>query len=558
MVRTNSTRKIAVAFLVALIIVTFVPVATNYVLGTSTTKFPVEVVIDNGGGVTDTLRLADHDSTLAGNWITTTGDEGTVIQLPDPIVVEIDSTVKSESFTFDGKDVSVDANALSLPKTVTYPITTQKIYHYPDNVDITFTSSIAYSGDTVELRLIYGSANALQHLISGAIEGDIDPLKEYLHDNEANIGGPITHLLTGANSYSFPHDFGSLPEGLSVAVVLAEDGYGTDAYSLNIYSITPIVVLDYELDVTPVYNDIQGNLETEILVEEASGSSYSYGVVLINQDVYSLYAEVNSDGTVSGTTVDIGVDASPLFRVEQDEFFLGLSPNDYSSMLTQSYWQDLILDLEEAEVISPGDMAVTVEIEISDDNPTLLLNVDEFEGIYWLMTVVYEHDGGKLVGFDQQQVSLGAATITIDQTNLPQPYSRKIVIDYSIDSSVSITDAEIKVHVDVDGNLDVHTETVIIDVPSTPTQFEYTLDTLAYIDGAIARSGASITIFLELWHPIDGYITEVEVSDQITQTSKVIMWERVTEVGGLWPFSDLETKNWLWANLVTNVGNNWP
>ena len=120
-----------------------IPFASIIVMGASDSKFPVEVTVDNGDGTTDTLRLADHTSDIDGNWMSTTGSEGTSITLPYPIDVQIDASVLEKSFTLLGKQVTIDATSLTLPKTVRYPHETHKIYRTNHNIEITFKSNIA-------------------------------------------------------------------------------------------------------------------------------------------------------------------------------------------------------------------------------------------------------------------------------------------------------------------------------------------------------------------------------------------------------------------------------
>ena len=471
----------------------FAPFATPLVLGVSSTKFPVEVMVDSGGGVTDTLRLADHDSTATGNWVTLTGSEGTSIQLPDPMIVQIDSTVQSQSFTYQGNDVTVDTTAFSLPKTIESPFSTIKVYNYPDNVDVKFTSSSVYTGETVELRLIQGTMVGLQNLITESLNGDIEPLKTYLHDNEVPMPSTISHTLSGVNSFSFTYDFGSLNAGEYVAVVLNEEGYETNTYSVELFGFAPIVVLDYSLDVTPVYNGVTGDLETSVTIESAAGSLYSYGVVLVNQDIYSLYAEVNSDGTLSGTTVDIGIDDSAVYRAYEDQLALGLGISDYAEALSQDFWQTFIGDLETAGVISAGDMAFSAVIETANDAETLVQNVDGFEGTYWLMTVVWEHGEGSLVGFDQQEVVLTATAITLDATtnDLPQAYANIVSVNYDITSDQVMTGASLKFEASIGGvPVTESTNTVSIDLASGENSLTYEWDTLLDVPKTYKLGGA--------------------------------------------------------------------
>jgi len=543
-----------------LIISAVTPFAAMFVMGVSNAKFPVEVVVDSGGGVTDTLRLADHDSTSTGNWITLTGTGGTVVYLPDPIIVNLASFVPTQSFTYQEKDVTVDATALSEPKSVTYPFTTHKVYNYPENVDITFTSNIAYTGETVEIRLIEGTMTGLQNLISESLQGDIGALRTYLHDNEIPLSGTTTYTLSGVNSFTFTKDFGSLNIGEYVAVVLNEEGYESSTYSVELYSMTPITVLDYTLDVTPVYNDVTGDLETTVLVESATGSSYSYGVVLVNQDIYSLYVEVNTDGTISGTTVDVGVDDSAVYRAVENNLFLGLSLSDYSDALSQSFWQTFISDLETAGVISAGDMAFSAIIETASDNPTLVQDVTDFQGTYWLMTVVWEHGGGNLVGFDQTEVVLGGPAAAFDSTtnDLPQAYANIVNIDYQITSDQAITGASLKFEVTIGGvSVTESTSTSTIDLSSGVNPKTYIWDTLLDVPRSY-KTGGAVVYTMTLY---DDSMTELDTitgTGDLEVTSKATVFiGRLNPLAATWSQSTPTEKGVLFTTYLNPLAALW-
>jgi len=536
------------------------PLSALYVMGASDSKFPVEVVVDSGGGVTDTLRLADHDGTTTGNWVTLTGSGGTSIQLPSPMIIQIDSTIQSQSFTYQGKDVDIDTSAFSLPKTIESPFSTIKVYNYPDNVDVKFTSSSAYTGETIELRLIQGTMNGLQNLITESLNGDIEPLKAYLHDNEVPMPSSITHTLSGVNSFSFTHDFGSLNVGEYVAVVLNEEGYETNTYSVELYGFAPIIVLDYSLEVTPVYNGVTGDLETSVTIESAAGSLYSYGVVLVKQDIYSLYAEVNSDGTLSGTTVDIGIDDTAVYRAYENELALGLGIGDYADAMSQDFWQTFISNLETAGVISAGDMAFSAVIETANDVETLVQNVDGFDGTYWLMTVVWEHGGGSLAGFDQQAVTLAATAITLDSvsSDLPQAYANIVTIDYDITSDQAMTGASLKFEASIGGvSVPESTNTVTIDLASGANSLTYEWDTLLDVPKTY-KTGGAVSYTLTLYDDSMVELDTIVGTGDLTAVSKgTIFLGRLNPLASEWSTATPSEKGVLFTTYLNPLASLW-
>ena len=539
---------------------TLLPVMSLFVMGTANTKFPLEVVVDNGDTTSDTLRLADHSSGLDGNWIELIGTDGDVIALPDPITVDVTSTVDSKQFTYEGKTVNIDTE-FTWPKTVTYPLTSHKVYHAGDVVEIEFTSSVAYTGDTVELRLIQGTLNGIRNLVTESLNGNIEPLKTYLHDNEVAIGGPVLTTLSGLNTFSFTENFGALSVGEYVAVVLVETE-GTD-YVLDLYSFTPIEVLDYVLTVPPPTVDGVDNLNIEVTVESATGSSYSYGAVLVNQDIYSLYADVNSDGTLSGTTVDVGIDDTAVLRVVENQQFLGVALNDYSSMLSQSFWQDVIVDLETAGVIESGDMAFTAKIESSLSTLTgvdaLVLDVTGFQGTYWLMTFVYEHGTARIAAIDQQQVSIGAgATFDLVSSDLPQAYANIVTVSYDVTSQLAITGANLKFEASIGGvSVPESTTTVSIDLVSGANSLTYEWDTLLDVPKTY-KTGGVVSYTITLYDDSMVELDTTSGSGDLTAASKgSVFVGRLNPLASQWSLSTPVEKGVLFNTYLNPLASLW-
>lgn len=561
MISKFRTRKLAVTILAIFIISAFTPVMSLFVKGTANTKFPLEVVVDNGDSTSDTLRLADHTSNADGNWIELIGTDGDVITLPDPITVDVTSTVDSKQFTYEGKTVNIDTE-FTWPKEVTYPLTSHKVYHSGDVVEIEFTSSVAYTGDTVELRLIQGTLNGIRNVVTEALNGNIVPLKDYLHNNEIDIGGPLETTLSGGNVFSFTKNFGALNVGEYVAVVLVETDDGTD-YVLDLYSFTPIEVLDYDLTVSPSYNDIQENLEVEATVESATGSSYSYGAFLVNQDIYSLYADVNTDGTLSGTTVDVGVDSgSNLYRVVENQQFLGVSLSDYSTMLSQSFWQDVIVDLETDSIISAGDMAFTADIESSLSSliglDALVLDVSGFQGTYWLMTIVYEHGEGKIAAFDQQEVQLGQAAITSLTSDDPKKFTEIVTLSYTVNSPEAMTGVKAKVRI-LDGLTPIYVGTLseAFDLVSGDNALTYEWDPLRTIAVSGNTNGKTLDVEFTLVDSTEVLIDDELVSVELTKSIRTDAWSRVVGVVANWGLYTSTERPVIWSEIVVKVVANW-
>lgn len=564
MISKIRTRKLAVTILALIVISSVAPIGLFFVRGAATAKFPFEVVVDNGDSTTDTLRLADHTSSADGNWIELIGTDGDVINLPNPIEVEVTSSVDTQSFTYKGKPVTIDT-AFTWPKTVIYPHATHKVYHLGDVVEMEFTSSVTYTGDTVELRLVQGTLNGVRNVVTEALQGNIEPLKDYLHDNEVDIGGPITETLTGGNSFSFTHNFGALGVGDYVAVVLVESGYGgAGDYQLDLYSLTPIEVLDYELTVSPSYNDVQENLEVEVTVEGATGSSYSYGTVLVKQDIYSLYAEVNTDGTLTGTTVDVGVDSgSTLYRVVENQQFLGVSLSDYSDMISQSFWESVLSDLETQGVLTAGDVKFGLELQTSSSSLTgldaIVLDASDCQGTYYLMTIVWEHGGGNIAGFDQQEVSIGAgATFDTVSSDLPQAYANLVTISYDVTSQVDITGANLQFEASIGGvPVPESTKTVSIDLTTGANSLTYEWDTLLDVPKSY-KTGGTVSYTLTLFDDSMVELDSTSGSGEMTAASKgSVFTGRLNGLASEWSLSTPAEKGVLFNTYLNPLASLW-
>ena len=511
--------------------------------------FPVTVNIDDGS-TEENLYFADHTSSdTEGNYITlSSGDIH--VNLPAPTEVDYEGP-RDADHEYEGKMVYF--NSAFEEKNVISPIETWELYYDPASVGVTFDGDNRLEGHVVDVRLLTATYNEVMDAVSDAKNGDTQPLKDLL----AGYSQEFTRTLTVDGEFDPAVTFTGVTEG-DYTVVIVKESFSP--YQLYMYSAAPVEVLDYGITVNkenPV--DPDDGFDLQVTLDSPTGTTYSYASMLIKEEVYNLYSEIYNDGTIDGSWIDLGHQGTApedMYRIAENGEILDIPYANYMDLLDYDFLNTELGNIYDTDEYSIGsaletDLTTNVDIGIDTDS--------NFEGSYILTTIVWEHDTGKrIVAFAQETVSMGQATLTIDSTNLPQPFSREVDVDYTIESTSAVTDAEVHVRVDVDGNIDVYTETVTLDLVSGTNTETYTLDTLAYIDGALARSGAAITITLELWHPIDGYITEDEVTDQLTQTSKDIMWERVLDVVGQWPFIDRTQKDWLWDNLILNVVGNWP
>lgn len=559
MISKIKTRKLAVTILVLILISSFAPFGMMLAKGAATTKFPLEVFVDNNDGTTDTLRLADHTDNADGNWIELVGTDGDTVTLPDPITVDVTSSINEKSFTYQGKTVTIDTE-FSWPKQVTYPFTSHKVYHSGDSVEIEFTSNSDYDGDTVELRLIAGTLNGVRNLVTEALNGNISPLKDYISDNEVSLVGQTEYTLSVGN-YDFTHDFGALTPGDYVAVVLDETE-GTD-YALNLYSLTPIEVLDYELTVTPSYNDIQETLEVGVVVESAAASTYSYASVLISQDIYSLYVDVDIDGTLAGSTVEVSHDDTNYYTVIENNQFLGVSLNDYSDLLSKSFWENVLSDLKTQSIISAGDIEFGMELQTTATSLTgpvdsLKISGSDSEGSYWLMTIVYEHGSKRIAGFDQQAITLGQA-INIDSitTSFPGDYGDLVPIEITISSSEAYTGAKLNINFKLDG-IDVQkpNEIFVFDISSGTQAYAYSFDSL-YRLAKTSSAGGTITVSYTITDSADNELAPGgSFSGSLNGVRKSSLAPRVNQIVGEWVNADAARKNYL-SDMVNKIVGLW-
>ena len=110
-------------------------------------------------------------------------------------------------------------------------------------------------------------------------------------------------------------------------------------YVLYIYSAAPVEVLDYHIDVIPDYDPAAPEFGVDVevdITDVPTGTEFSYASLLIREDAYSMYADINTDGTVDGTTTDVqhqGTSPKPLYRIASNGEILGIPYANYQDLL---------------------------------------------------------------------------------------------------------------------------------------------------------------------------------------------------------------------------------
>ncbi|MBD3170847.1 TIGR04279 domain-containing protein, partial [Candidatus Bathyarchaeota archaeon] len=272
--------------------------------------FPVSATVDDGSSV-DELYFADHNSGLDdGNYITlSTGD--ITVDLPDPMEVDYSGPREAEN-TYQGNEVEV--NSVFETRNIVSPINTWELYYATATVTATYHGDPRLEGDTVEVRLLTATYDDVIDAITDAKNGDTQPLKDLLADDLETV----TKTINAAGDFDTNPEF-TINEPGDYTIVIVTETF--DPYVLHVYSVAPVEVLDYAIDVVPSYDPATPALGVDVEIDFVgvpTGTDYSYASILIREDAYSMYAAINSDGTIDGTTVDVqhqGDTPEPLYRI---------------------------------------------------------------------------------------------------------------------------------------------------------------------------------------------------------------------------------------------------
>ncbi len=455
----------------------------NYTL---VNPFPVTVTVDDGTTI-DELYFTDHNSELDnGNYIRlNTGD--ITVDLPDPIDVNYSGPRTAEN-EYDGN--TVNAYSAFETRSITSPINTWELYYAPANLMATYHGDPGLADDSVEVRLLTATYDDVIDAITDAKNGDTQPLKDLLADDLETV----TKTINATGDFDTNPEFTIDDPGDYTIAIVTET---FNPYVLHVYSVAPVEILDYKINVVTEHNATtpEHGVDVKIdFIDVPTATEYSYASILIREDAYSLYADINTDGTVNGTTVDLqhqGDTPKNLTRIASNGEILGIPYSNYMDLLDYDLLNNELGNVYDLDEYSLGSQLETTQTS----NVTVSLDTDGFQGQYVLTTIVWEHDTGKrIVAFDQQTITLGQ-DVTIDSvtTNLPEPYANIITIEYELTSSAEISNAVATYTFSIDGvQIASSTNDVTIDISSGTQTLTYEWDTLIDVADNDYRFGGNV------------------------------------------------------------------
>lgn len=381
--------------------------------------------VDNASNGTDPLNLSSinlsgevtyflgHTSDHSGgNWVALGSPSERRIQLPQPISITYSGPRSLNRGNISGNlSFSNDENyTLNYPSTLDY--TTLPVYLPGENVTMSFFGDSALKGN-VSVYVLNISSTSAKGILEVLSTGDIKSLRSTFNDT---IGGNYTNYsaVLGENGDLLNYDLGDFDPG-QYGIILIQKNNDS---SLTVLSATAFVVAEYDLNISAPASIIKGsNLDISMAFNGTSGndsSNFTYGAVLVNEQVYRAIIEINSNGTINGTSV--------LINGEHFTDKLDINASNYKSKLTKNELQKEIQNL-----IGEGNGTIAVG-EIGQENLSLT-TFDLPQGHYYLFAGAYDPKG-KIAGLTQQNIEIKSPVVFIP----PMPvanFSSNVMIGFA-------------------------------------------------------------------------------------------------------------------------------
>ena len=374
-----------------LVLVAVACAAVSDVCAAPSSDYPLEVVV-TGPGSLDTMRFADHTGVLGeGNWIVLSG--GTNVTLP-AITLSYDG-VTGASYQRGGYTIVIQTMNLD-GRTVTYPLANHSVYAPTDTIWYSYWGDVDLAGSVVSVRVIPVDATDFRDAASDAFLGDTALMKSIL--GSATLTQPKT--LDGSGDIAAT-SLGALGAGDYLLVIVRE--VTGNPYSLDVYSATPIEVLDYASTLDHPSSVKEGSdLPVTVQLAGAGAASRRYGAVMIQKARYNANLALTSDGSTEGT--ELTVRGAVLVQGTAEGFSIagvgldGLDKDELVDTLNEAYGGS------EFSVAFSG---YTANTQQAVTLTTSGLN----SGEYVLLVGVWDGGGNKLVAFKQAEVTLTRSTI---------------------------------------------------------------------------------------------------------------------------------------------------
>ncbi len=341
------------------------------------------------------VYVLDHTNSLSdGNWITMgspdsgtqSADEGRGFQLPQPITIKYSGPrfEKSENSPAIQQDNDSENYMINYPPINSY--ITLPVYLPNETATMSF-----YGASVLEGNVSIYVFNVTTKVADGIL-GDITTA------NIANLGNIFNKNMNGnyknysavldENGDLSNYNLGSFDPGLYCIAMVQKNEDG----SLIVLSETAFMVADYALKASaPTSIDEGKNLDISMSLEGApNNGNFTYGAVLVNEQVYNANIEINSNGTYNSTSVKVnGENFTDRFE---------LNASNYKSKFTRNEVQEKV-----QELIGEGNGSIAVG-EIGQKNLSLT-TYDLPEGHYYLFIGAYSPQT-KIAGLTQREIDI--------------------------------------------------------------------------------------------------------------------------------------------------------
>jgi methanogen extracellular protein (TIGR04279 family)/PGF-pre-PGF domain-containing protein/uncharacterized repeat protein (TIGR01451 family) len=329
------------------------------------------------------VYVLDHSNDPSeGNWITMgSPSEARGIQLPKSITITY-SGPRFETYRGISWNLSSSSNGnfmMSYPSTSSY--TTFPVYLPGENVSMSFFGTSALEGN-VSICVFNVTSKSVSETLKSLRTGNLTGLESVFHKNIAGNYGNYSAVL-GENGDLSNYELGSFDPGQYCIVMAQKNVDG----SLKLLSATAFLVAEYELKASAPASIKEGkNLDVNLNLKGAPKDvNYTYGALLVNEQVYKANIDIISNGTINSTSILVnGVNLTDKFNINS---------SNYKSKLTKSELQKEIQTL-----IGEGNGSIAVGEQGQDK--LSLTTFDLPQGLYYLFVGAYDPKG-KIAGLSQ-------------------------------------------------------------------------------------------------------------------------------------------------------------
>ena len=512
----------------------------------------MEVVVTDGSDV-DTLRFADHTSSVNGNWFMV--NVGTDFTIPNPITGDYDG-VNNKTYTNGGIDIEILSTFTE--KTVTYPFDTHYVNFPGDIITGEFYSNNTYLGDNVTLMVINATSTGLLNAYNDAINGEFSTIKSLLTSKKVY---QVDKTIADHGSYvGFNFTWTASNPGDYVLVAVNQEDVDANNYLVEVYGAYPLEVLDYQMDMSVEWDDLFEAYNIDLNLNTVNEEDYGFGVVMVHDSAYQLLANLTTDGTAEGTLGTIKTGANPAVTIVENQELLGYGVGilTFDNLLNESLITGLLND-----TFANDEVSYSYPTRISSSNTTVSLTLDDsyLTGTYHVLAVAWEFGTGRnIVGFNYTSVEFGATVdvglnITSMDTNLPKPYASRARIRTYYDATENITGVNTTMFWYFNGVLR-YKETSIVNLTIGSDKIISWWDTIAELSTGRYQGG---NVTAEMHFIVNGTLVSSHSFDStLTLCDRSTLSTRIGDVVGEWPVADDDRRSYMSSRIVGRVIGLWP